>query len=183
MQTHLFGLLIFSAALCGCAGNPYRESYQPFSLSADQRGRITAPTQEPQLIPLDADAATTTARLVAQGYLPVGSVSFVGPRVSPADIIAQAKSVGAALIAVSSQYRDTVTRKIALTVPDDATTYNTGAANTYATGGSGPGRYIGRSGSHGTQTTYIPYSVDRYDQRAIFYVPAGRQVGDRIAGN
>jgi hypothetical protein len=183
MQTRLFGLLMFSAALCGCAANPYRESYQPFSLSADQRGRIIAPTQEPQLIPLDADATTTTARLFAQGYVPVGLVSFVGPRVRSADVIAQAKSVGAAVIAVSSQYRDTVIRKIALTVPHDATSYNTGAANTYATGGSGPGRYIGRSGSHGTQTTYIPYSIDRYDQRAIFFALAGPQEQDRIAAN
>ena len=131
-----------------------------------------SPLEQPRLVPLAADAATTVARLFEQGYLPVGSASFVGPRVGPADAIAQAKSVGAVLVAVSSHYQDTVTRKTPVTLPNDATTYNTGAANTYATGGSGPGRYIGRSGSHGTQTTYIASSVDRYEQRAIFFAAA-----------
>ena len=172
MQIRIFVLLMFSAFLCGCAANPYQESYQPFPLSADQRMRIMAPLEQPHLVPLDADAATTVARLFEQGYLAVGSASFVGPRAGPADAIAQARSVGAVVISVSSQYQDTVTRKIPLTLPNDATTYNTGASNTYATGGSGPGRYIGRSGSHGTQTTYIASSVDRYEQRAIFFAAA-----------
>jgi hypothetical protein len=128
-----------------------------------------APREEPHLVQLDPDARETIARLFEQGYLPIGSASFMGPHFSPADAIQQAKIVGAAIIAVSSQYQDTVSRKVPLTLPNNATTYNTGMANAFATGSAGPGRYIGRPGSLGTQTTYITVSEDRYDQRAIFF--------------
>ena len=61
-----------------------------------------------------------------------------------------------------------------ITTPTTSTTYNSRTVSAYGSGGYANGMYSGTSTTYDTQTTYIPYSVDRYEQAALFFKPLAR---------
>ncbi len=110
----------------------------------------------------DLDAA------FAMGLAPVGVASFNGPNEGVEGAKTQAKKVGASHILVSAAYARTVSGAIPLTVPQTYTTQSSGMVTASGPRGYATGTYSGTSTTRGTSTTYIPYSVDQYDQEAIF---------------
>lgn len=110
-----------------------------------------------------------------QGYVLVGWVSFDGPEASHDEALEQAHKVGAEIVLVRSAYRNTVTGSIPITTPTASTSYTGGTVSAYGAGGYASGAYSGTTTTYGTQTTEIPYSVDRYDQQALFFAPMVRK--------
>ena len=55
------------------------------------------------------------------------------------------------------------------------TSQTRGNVNLYGSGGSAYGNYSSTTTTAAPQTNYIPYSVDRYDQLAVFFAPAERR--------
>ena len=88
--------------------------------------------------------------------------------------IDQAEKIGAAYILLASKYQSTVRGTMPITTPTTSTTYNSGTVSAYGSGGYANGMYSGTSTTYDTQTTYIPYSVDRYEQAALFFKPLAR---------
>jgi hypothetical protein len=109
------------------------------------------------------------------GLVPVGVASFNGPNEGVEGAITQAKKVGASHILVSAAYARTVSGAIPLTMPQTYTTQSSGMVTASGPRGYATGTYSGTSTTTGTSTTYIPYSVDRYDQEAIFLGPIKRR--------
>lgn len=111
----------------------------------------------------------------AQGFGLLGYATFNGPNQGVQGALAQGKKVGATRVVVSAQYARTVSGAIPLTTPTTTTSYTSGNVSAFGSGGSAFGTYNGTTTTQGVRTTYIPYSVDRYDQVATFFAPLARQ--------
>jgi len=88
--------------------------------------------------------------------------------------VAQGKTVGAQYIVVSTKYARTVQGAIPITTFAPQTTYSNGTASAFGSGGYATGTYNGTSTTYSQQTSYMPYSVARYDQLAVYFVPLTR---------
>jgi S1-C subfamily serine protease len=168
-------ILIFafcSLALASCASG-YEKFYRP--MPVNNTAGITPFSGEPRLVRGDPNPTQTIANMFEQGLWPIGVSDFVGPSANVNDALKQAKDVGAAIVAITSNYQSTATGAFPLTLPNNTTSYTTGSANIVGSGGFATGSYNGMTTSYGTQTTMIPYSVDRYEQVALYFAPLNRQ--------
>jgi membrane-associated protease RseP (regulator of RpoE activity) len=172
MNGRMFIAVLCCLFLSSCASG-YEKFYQP--LPANNPAGIAPFSGEPQLLRGDPNPTQTVAHMFEQGYWPIGVSDFVGPAANVNDALGQAKSVGAAVVAITSKYQSTATGAFPLTLPNNTTSYTTGSANVVGTGGFATGSYNGLTTTYGTQTTMIPYSVDRYEQVAIYFAPLKRQ--------
>jgi S1-C subfamily serine protease len=170
MRRVLISLIV--VMLSACANN-YEKFYQPFMLTSSVS--ILPPERPPTIVALGDDVSMTVRQLYRQGYAPVGQSNFVGPGANPGQLIKQAQRVGAEVVAATSKYQNTVSGALPLTLPMSTTSYTSGTATVYGSSGYATGNYSGTTTTNGTQTTYIPYSVDRYEQHALFFGRLSRQ--------
>ena len=106
------------------------------------------------------------------GYVMIGYSSFNAGEVDENEAISQAKKVHASVVYIYTNYTNTNSGAMPLTLPStttSTTTFNSGTA--YTT-------------TRGTSTTYIPYHTRRYDYVATYWVkinPKKILLGTRIA--
>jgi hypothetical protein len=156
---------LFLTLFCGCAGR-YGQFY---------RGAKHPPTKNVKVYKYTEDGLN---RLKNSGYAVIGASSFNGPYESQDAAIIQAKNVGAHIVLLDSKYTGTQQGVVPLTQyhpgqTNTVTSNESGSFNVYGSGGYGYGTYSGSSTSYVHQpgystTSYFPYSVSRYDQKAIF---------------
>lgn len=160
-----FALLLVS----GCAGG-YAQFYT--DTSAPWAGQLIAPRAAPSVVQGTGNMDRDVALMWQEGYALVGYSSFNGP-FDPYGVQVQARQVGAERIIRYAQHTGTEQGAIPYTTTRAVTTYETGTANAYGSGGSATGTYSGTSTTYVPTTNYIPYSVSRYDQTALFFAPMG----------
>lgn len=108
-------------------------------------------------------------------WLVVGYSNFNGPSGSQDQVIRQAKSIGAGMVLVSSQFTENRTITTPLFVPNNQTTYYSGTTNGQIYGSNGNSANY-NSNTTGSATTYgttvVPLTTvqSRYDQTAVFFV-------------
>lgn len=158
-------LFIFSS----CA-NPYSNFYTDRTGGVDilENPNIIVPTDKPNLIQ-GSNIKNDGMRMLENGYLLIGESSFNAGNVNQNMAIEHAKKVHADTVIVYSQYTNTLSGSMPLTVPNTQTSYHSG--NIYGSGG-GFANYSGSSTTYGTSTTYMPYHVRRYDYYATFWIKA-----------
>ncbi|RYG28974.1 MAG: PDZ domain-containing protein [Burkholderiales bacterium] len=161
--------------LSGCASG-YSQYYEPNNaMLGSPIGVDLSPGATPTVIASSGDAKIDTLSLYSQGLGLLGSSSFNGANEGAAGAIGQAKKIGATHIVMSAQYARTVSGAIPMTVPTTTTSYTSGTATAYGAGGYASGNYSGTTTTYGSQTTMVPYSVDRYDQSAGYFAPLKRR--------
>jgi len=161
-------ILFCSFFLSGClATNPYKEffhtvsyPYSPSHLVLLKKG------EEPVVIKTD-DIDENTLVAQSKSYVGLGYSSFNGPLGNRADLIQQAKDIGATHILLQEKHLSTQTHASAIAVPTIETTNHSGSVDGY--------RYSGTSTTTGTN--YIPYSytVTRYLQDAAYFVKSTKK--------
>lgn len=167
---YLFVVLI-GLLLSGCV-NAYSKFYQDRTGGMDltTSPRVIISTDKPRLFRgnnLDDDYI----RLLEDGFGLVGISSFNGAgNVNADDAIIQAERIHAAVVLVYSKYINTTSGVLPLTSPDIQTSTTTMSGNVMGPGGMAT--YSGNAYStyYGTRTTYIPYSVNRYDYFASYWI-------------
>jgi len=167
------GILIGCACLVlGACASGYAEFYTPVP-----QGPVAAEvfSGQPALIQSTGNPSNDVDAMYSRGFGPIGSASFNGPIQNVAGALAQAKKVGAEYVVVSRQYASTVSGVIPMTTFSPQTTYSSGTVNAYGSGGYVSGTYNGTSTTYNEQTAYLPYSVERFDQQAIFFAPLARE--------
>ena len=172
-------LLCGFAFLClmGCAANGFEKYYVPRPGVEAQRSRLLPATGPPSVYTYSDTPKEDVLRAQEAGYVQLGTSNFYGPpnTMTNTELLTQAKNVGASMVLIHSQYKDTVSGSIPYTVanPPQISTVNTsGTVNAYGTGGYATGNYSGQSTitSPGGTTTYnMPYSVSRNDTVATFW--------------
>ena len=158
-------LFVFS----GCA-NPYSKFYTDLTGGTNilENPNIILPTDKPNLIQ-GSNVESDGRRMLENGHLLIGQSSFNAASVNQDLAIQHAKKVHADTVIVYSQYTNTLSGSMPLTVPDTQTSYHSGSI--YGSGG-GFASYSGSSMTYGTRTTYMPYNIKRYDYYASFWVKA-----------
>jgi PDZ domain len=108
--------------------------------------------------------------MAENGYWMVGYSSFNASNVNDEGAISKAKDVHASVVILYSQYTGTQSGYMPLTVPSTNTSSTLLNGNIYGQGGAAS--YSGTSNTiyHGTNTTYIPFSVSKYDYGATYWI-------------
>lgn len=159
-------MLVLIAAvgtLAGCAANPFGKYYT--SYLPDHSDLVSLPKgEEPKLID-KGDSTRTLVGMCEQGYILVGQSSFNGGVVSKSKALDEAKKIGASVVLFYSQYTNTENSQIPLILPSTQT------SDTSAYGMIGSRPIFGQSttSTYGTQTIYIPHTVQRYNYLATFW--------------
>jgi membrane-associated protease RseP (regulator of RpoE activity) len=168
-------MVLAAIAIAGCATNGFEKFYQPAQIAPT--AHIQPFSGEPAIYTYSDNPKADVVHAQENGYIKIGYASFYGPdRVMTRDqLVAQAKRVGAAMVLVHSQYKDTLSGVVPYTVanPMQVSTVNTnGTVNANGPGGNVTGTYSGQSTvmTPGGTTTYaIPYAVNRNDTVATFW--------------
>jgi hypothetical protein len=160
----LVGLLL-ALLVSGCE-NPYKKYYQPNAgLSPDLLAqRRVAPAPEHPEVYRGNDPKSDLPALMADGYSIIGHSSFNGTAENENGVIEQAKAVGADRVVIYGKYARTVQTAMPLTVPTTQTSTTTGTVF----GSGGMATVMGHTTTYGSETTYVPMSIDRYDFSAYY---------------
>ncbi len=177
------GIIMFCAG-CASLQNPFSDFYQDRigGMDITKATGVILPTEEPKIFSgsnVDEDAQ----KMYENGYTLLGFSSFNSGDVGKDKLIAQARKVRAEVVVLYSHYTNTVSGVVPLTLPNNqivTTTYNgmgNSSGNIYGSNGAWAS-YNGTSNSfgtatttiYGTQTTYIPYSQNRYDYGASYWI-------------
>lgn len=166
-------VLLLSILLSSCTGNGYSTFYTDLTGGVPiEDASFVAYEGVPKLY-MTNDFDRDGNVLGRRGYIAIGYSSFNGAAQNTKNAVTQAKKAGAEIVLVYSKYTNTVSGSLPFTTPTSSTTTTTGRGSVYGSFGTTPytGTYTGTATSttSGTQTTYIPYSVRRYDQQAVFY--------------
>ncbi len=93
-------------------------------------------------------------------FLTLAESSFEGPYEDPTQSRYYATQLGADVFIVSTQFKETQTSVVPLTVPSASTTSFSGNVGTQS--------FSGLATTYGTSTTMIPVAVERYRQQGIY---------------
>ncbi|MGH8615058.1 MAG: PDZ domain-containing protein [Gammaproteobacteria bacterium] len=168
----LLGLLF----LASCA-NPYAQFYQGLP---DARVKPFYEPMQAELQIYGSDNFDRDAQaLIRRGYAQIGSSSFnAGSNaVSEAQLRQQAAKIGAHAVLVASKYSHTVSGAVPLTIPHTTTSYSSGTATAYGSGGTVNAYGSGTTTTYGSQTVTMPYSVARSDFGALFFAKVKSRLG------
>ncbi|WP_267222554.1 PDZ domain-containing protein [Dyella silvae] len=179
-------LLVIAAALCmaGCT-NGYEKFYRPnpaASSAVVAAHRASPPPAQPILDHTGLVGDALVKAYGAQGYVVLGYSSFnAGGSQSDAGALAQGRAVGADLVVIANPaYTGTQSAVIPVVTPTSSTSYSSGTATAYGTGGSATAFDNSTTTTYGTQTNYIPMHVDRYDFLAVYLVKFKVRLGAQV---
>ncbi|WP_341783417.1 PDZ domain-containing protein [Pseudomonas putida] len=171
--------LAFAATLAlglsGCV-NGYKEFYTPANgVSAEiiaLNRAAPAPLQPSVEHASIAESEKLIAAYAKRGYSMIGYSAFnSGERVSDSEAIKQGVAVQADIVLIfNPQYTGSVTSSVPLTVPTTSTSYTTGSATAFGPGGPVTAYGNASTTTYGSNTTYIPVTVNRSDYGAAYFV-------------
>lgn len=168
-----FILLGVVCLISSCTQNPFSQFYQ------DQTGGIDVTTIESVILPdpnqkptlyNSNDPEIDRIKMLEDGYAMVGHSSFNAGNVNENDVFTQANKVHAAVIVLYSEYTNTASGSVPLTLPDNQTSTTNVYGSVNSSGGYGTYSGTGTTTTYGTKTTYIPYNVRRYDYGATYWI-------------
>lgn len=107
-----------------------------------------------------------------QGYTLIGYSSFnSGNNEQASGAVAQAKRVGADLVVIiDPSFSGSTTSQLPLVMPTSTTSYTRGSATVQGSGGSVTAHGNSTKTTYGSNTTYIPITVTRYDYGAVYFI-------------
>jgi len=156
-------LLIF-----GCAVNPYFKFYTDNTNGVDLTTlpNVIISDSEPKIFQGDV-LTKDTQSMKENNFNLVGYSSFNGGQVNNQKAIMQAKNVKAEVVIVYSEYTNTVSGTIPLTLPDKETSTTTTSGNLW---GVGSYSETSKTTTNKSKTYNIPYNVNRYNYGATYWV-------------
>lgn len=162
--------LAIAALLCSCA-NPYAQFYTDTTGGVDVSSirEIPSSGHAPELRQSRGQELDEIEMLEA-GYALIGYSSFNGGDINSSSALRHGARVGADVVIVAQQYSNSVSGTMPLTLPTSQTTYSNYSGNIYGSGGSANYYGSGTSTTYGTTTTYIPYTVHRFDYYATYWI-------------
>jgi hypothetical protein len=163
-------VLVAVLALSGCVTNPYSQFYRDYTGGMGVAGNpmLLPPEKEP-VIQQGSDPMKDGMEMMRNGYVLIGESSFNAGSVATSNAKYHARRVGAEFVLLYSQYTDTVSGSMPLTLPDTQTSTTYGSASAYGSGGWASAYGSSHTTIYGSKTTYIPYNVRRHDYLATFW--------------
>lgn len=170
----LMFVFVACAFLAGCA-NGYSQFYRPTpgaTPEAIAATRESPAPSVPRLIEAGSDPKVVVESMARDGYGVIGVASFSSGHNAPEkEALEQGSKVGAdVVIVMSPSYAGSVTSSIPITTPTSQTSYTTGNATAYGSGGVVNAYGSSTTTTYGSKTDYIPFTVNRYNYGAIYLV-------------
>ncbi len=166
--TKFFPGMLLAVLVAACA-TPYEEFYNDYS--ANWAGGLATSTKAPSIVAIAGDQDEVIENMFTNGYAFIGQSYFNAASQDTSGALTQAKKIGAEYVVVGSQFTHTNQGAVPITSQRYVTTNTTGTASAYGTGGYAVGNYQQTSTTAVPVTTMIPYSIDRYDQSALYFAP------------
>lgn len=136
--------------------------------------RQRPPTGNPivERAPPPADPRALIDAYAKRGYVVIGdSVFNSGHSESDDAALEQGRKVGADLVLIlNPRLTGSTTTVMPLTTPTTTTSYSSGSATAYGAGGSVTAFGSGTTTTYGTNTTYIPITINRIDYGAVYFI-------------
>ena len=142
--------------------------WEKFFQSVPQQGAIDA-TTPPEVLPSSGNVEKDIEAMFRRGFAPVGYTSFNTSNDKTKDGERLAAKIHARYLIVATKLTSSQSAVLPLTLPNTTTSYTNGTASAYGSGGYASGTYSGTTTTYGTQTTFIPYTVNRFDKTAIYF--------------
>lgn len=146
--------------------NDWEKFYRPAPVGTTP---ILPSDQPPQVVDLPPDPSDLVNSMWRKGFALIGASSFNSTNASTKDAIRFALKLKAAYIGVASQLASSQTSSIPFTTPTASTSYTNGTVSATGTGGSASGTYSGTTTTYGSQTTYIPITINRFEKVALYF--------------
>ncbi|MBK9589243.1 MAG: PDZ domain-containing protein [Sphingomonadales bacterium] len=164
MKAKLVAMLLALSASAALA-NDWEKFYRPFEGS----GTTLPSSQDPEIVSADGDPGKTVETMWRRGYGPIGASEFNSPNAKTADAIRFAKKLKARYVVLETRLASSTTSTLPLTMPHTTTSVTNGNASVNGSGGYATGTYSGTTTTYGSQTTYIPITINRFDKLAVYF--------------
>ena len=160
------GILTLLTFALPAQANDWEKFYTPLGTTEQLIPSNVPPETVPSMGDLDRDVDAMWRR----GYTLIGYSYFNTGNSKTQDASRFAAKLKARYLIVGTQLISSHTSSIPFTSPTTNTTYNNGTVNAYGSGGSAHGTYSGTSTTTGSQTTYIPITVNRFNKLAAYFM-------------
>ena len=146
----------------------WEKIYTPVDFGSD----LISSTVDPEVIPSTGNIEADTNMMWRRGFAPIGYTSFNTSNSKTGDAVKLAKKLKARYLTVGTSFAGSTTATLPISTPTTSTTYTRGTASATGTGGYASGTYSGTSTTYGSQTSYIPYTINRFDKGAVYFKEA-----------
>jgi len=171
---------ILFAALAMSAQPAWANDWEKFFVAVPQEGTIDS-ASAPEVLPSSGDIDKDVEGMFRQGFVAVGYTSFNASNDKTKDGERLAEKLHARYMIVGTKLTSSQSAMLPLTLPNTTTSYTNGTATAHGSGGYAQGTYSGTTTTYGTQTTFIPYRINRFDKTAIYFKEIPRKgVGLKI---
>lgn len=155
------------ACVCGPAfGNDWQKFYHPVQ-DASSAIPWSGP---PEIIAGSGNLPADVDGLWRRGFAVVGYSAFNSPNNKTADAIKWGAKLRARYVLLGTDLASSQTTVLPLTLPNTTTSTTTGNVSAYGSGGVGNANFSATTTHYGTQTSYIPITVNRFDKLAVYFV-------------
>lgn len=172
------GVTLLAVLLAGCiwANNPYEKCYIADSPSdnigkrkkGNSEGKIELRFSYSRGVNFAIYAEEEIA-LLEEGYERLGRSSFYGTHAPWRGAVDVAERIGADLILFREHFREREGRVGVMVTPSVSTSYTSGNVYAHTYGASATGTYSGTTTTTSYNTSTYQYSVDTYNQEAVFF--------------
>lgn len=162
------------ALLAGCVSG-YEQFYRP-NTAITSETLATHRVAPAPAVPLADHVGSYSPQMVAtyesNGYFPIGYSDFTsGMRQFGDGALSQGKKVGADLVVeIDPRYAGQVSTVLPISTPTTSTSYTTGTATAYGPYGSTTAYGNSTTTTYGTQTNFVPVTIQRVEYGAIYFV-------------
>ncbi len=172
MIKKLIAALLSVVLLQGCIStNPFAKFYYDQTGGADLSisPHVVSSSGKPQIY-RGSDQEQDSLKMCENGYLLIGYSSFNAGNVKEKGAIKQAKKIHAAVVILYSTHTGTISGSMPLTLPNTQMSSTSLQGNIYGSGGSTSYSGNAYTTTYGTTTTYVPYTVHRYEYFATYWI-------------
>lgn len=164
-------VLITALLLTGCV-HPYAKFYQPSNelvLSSVGIRRVQPAPANPDVLRGNSPRDDLAA-LQAEGWVVIGQSHFTGPKIDQDDALDQGRKVGADRVVMYGALSCIEHTVLPLKLPTTQTSVTNGTATAFGPGGTATAYGSATTTTYGTETTYIPLTINRYEALALYLV-------------
>jgi hypothetical protein len=147
------------------AANDWQRFYTPFP-NGDQFQKTL---EKPEQVASTGNFERDVELMWHRGYGPIGLTHFTTNNGKTKDAVGFAKKLGARYVVVATQLVSSQQSYLPWTTPTTNYSTTNGTATVTGSGGTAYGSYSGTTTTSGTSTTYIPYTINRFEKAAIYF--------------
>lgn len=162
------------------SANDWEKFYQPVTGMSIP---IVPSNSPPTVLSLPGDWDATVLDMWRKGYAVIGVFTFNSSNSKTSDAIKLAVKLKASHVVIGTELSSSQTTSIPITSPTAQTSYTNGNVAVSGSAGFASGNYSSTTTTYGSQTLYVPITVNRFNKAAIYFGPlAKRGVGILFRG-